>query len=273
MEFATILSSFDSLFKSKKKTSGSFKLSHPFNVLLVSPHPDDECIGGALALRLQKENQVQLFNAAISLGSSRQMPRLKELEEACQFLTIKNFNLSSRVENEEDWKIKETLLEEVILNIRPKLIICPHADDGHATHIKTSQLLTRVLSESEKIKKELKTIFVAWSEFWFPMRNPNLLLEVPLETLMRQIKGLEKHQGEITRNPYHLRLPGWMMDNVRRGCEVLNGHKDEAPAFAFGALYRLEKVQDQEFLPLHFFSPIWDSETDIASQFLEILEL
>jgi len=29
--------------------------------------------------------------------------------------------------------------------------------------------------------------------------------------------------GEVRRNPYHARLPAWMMDNVRRGAELWAG--------------------------------------------------
>lgn len=36
------------------------------------------------------------------------------------------------------------------------------------------------------------------------------------------------HAGEVKRNPYHLRLPAWMMDNVRRGSEVIAGPGSEA---------------------------------------------
>ena len=49
------------------------------------------------------------------------------------------------------------------------------------------------------------------------------------------------HVGEVQRNPYHLLLPAWLMDNVRRGAEVAGGQGGAAPDFAFAALYRLRK--------------------------------
>ena len=49
------------------------------------------------------------------------------------------------------------------------------------------------------------------------------------------------HVGEVERNPYHLLLPAWMMDNVRRGGEVAGGQGGAAPDFAFAALYRLSR--------------------------------
>ena len=35
--------------------------------------------------------------------------------------------------------------------------------------------------------------------------------------------ALSLHVGEVARNPYHLRLPAWMIDNVRRGAELVGG--------------------------------------------------
>ena len=50
-----------------------------------------------------------------------------------------------------------------------------------------------------------------------------------------------RHVGEVRRNPYHLTLPAWMMDNVRRGGEWVGGQGQAAPEFLFGTLYRLRK--------------------------------
>jgi hypothetical protein len=49
------------------------------------------------------------------------------------------------------------------------------------------------------------------------------------------------HKGEVVRNPYHLHLPAWLSDNVRRGSELVGGQGTSAPPFHFATLY---KVQD-----------------------------
>ena len=51
------------------------------------------------------------------------------------------------------------------------------------------------------------------------------------------LKALAEHRGEIERNPYHLRLPAWMMDNTRRGAERIQTYGAPAPDFAFSTLY------------------------------------
>ena len=55
----------------------------------------------------------------------------------------------------------------------------------------------------------------------------------------KMIAALERHTGEIERNPYHLRLPAFLADAVRRGGELVLGAGEAPPDFAFATLYRL----------------------------------
>ncbi|MBV9490836.1 MAG: PIG-L family deacetylase, partial [Verrucomicrobia bacterium] len=55
------------------------------------------------------------------------------------------------------------------------------------------------------------------------------------------VAALALHAGEVARNPYHLRLPAWMIDNVRRGAELVGGQGGAAPRFTFATLYRLRR--------------------------------
>ncbi|MGP8217904.1 MAG: PIG-L deacetylase family protein, partial [Limisphaerales bacterium] len=63
-------------------------------VLVFSPHPDDECIVGGLALRLLREAKWNVINVAVTLGGKkeRRAARLRELKNACDFL---GFDLAS----------------------------------------------------------------------------------------------------------------------------------------------------------------------------------
>ena len=56
--------------------------------LIFSPHPDDECIIGGLALRLMREAGMRVVNVAVTQGSNkaRQAARLEELRAACDYL-------------------------------------------------------------------------------------------------------------------------------------------------------------------------------------------
>ncbi|HXH73816.1 MAG TPA: PIG-L family deacetylase [Bacteriovoracaceae bacterium] len=228
MDFTPILNSLASLFQPSALIP---KKKFPFNVMILSPHPDDESIIGSLALRLSHENGAHIINVAVTLGSKkeRQAERSKELSEACKLLNME------LVELDDNWKKKEKELKALILKYQPTIIFAPHLKDHHPTHIKTGDLLKKTLKTMKGT-----TVLVAWTEFWGQMKKPNLMVEVPVEILELQMNALEKHQGEISRNPYHLRLPAWMMDNVRRGSEIIAGNGTESPRIAFAVLYQLQ---------------------------------
>lgn len=260
MEFTNVLNPLSKLFKSNQL---KVKNSTSFTVMILSPHPDDESIVGSLPLRLLKENNAHVVNVAVTLGSKveRQKERMIELQNACNLLEFENLILH------ENWGKKEKELKSLIQKYRPDLIIAPHAKDFHPTHIKTSQLVKKVLLN---LKKE--TCLVAWSEFWGQMTKPNILIEVPQEILELQMNALSCHVGEVKRNPYHLRLPAWMMDNVRRGSEMIAGKGQASEDFAFGVLYQLQLVKAGKMKSLKINEPFISAEKNIVQMFKLILD-
>src|SRR4029453_11477496 len=56
--------------------------------LIFSPPPQDECIMGALAVRLQREGDYRIVNVAVTQASNkaRQAGRWDELRAACDYL-------------------------------------------------------------------------------------------------------------------------------------------------------------------------------------------
>lgn len=203
-------------------------------VLILAPHPDDECLMGPLALRLQMENNIHIIACALTLGSniSRQSERAQEFQDACTVLGFQPVILS------ENWNDKEVEIKNIILKERVEIIIAPHLKDHHPTHIKTSELARKVMSELNFQGGYLE------SEFWGELENPNLLVEVTKEAFEKQFSALTKHAGEIARNPYHLRLASNLVNNVRRGAEKVATLGSQAPSFAFGSLYQCYQVKD-----------------------------
>lgn len=260
MDFTPILKSLSSFFKPSSLIQ---KPSLPFTVMILSPHPDDECITGSLALRLQRENNAHIVNVAVTVGSNkaRQEERRKELLDACELLEMECIFL------DEDWKKKEKELKSLIQKYQPQLVIAPHTKDFHPAHIKTGELCKKALSSLKKT-----TTLVAWSEFWAPMSKPNILIEVPEEILELQMNALTKHVGEVSRNPYHLRLPAWMMDNVRRGSEVVAGKGSPSTDMAYGVLYKLQLFKNGKFTTKKLNDPFLTSEKDLGQMFKLILD-
>jgi N-acetylglucosamine malate deacetylase 1 len=73
------------------------------------------------------------------------------------------------------------------------------------------------------------------------MDSPNLMIESSVRDVTDLVTALSFHVGEVRRDPYHLLLPAWMQDNVRRGAELVGGAGSAAPDFVFATLYRLRR--------------------------------
>lgn len=221
--------------------------------LICSPHPDDECIVGALPLRLKREAGYRVLNLAITLGSKRERraARRQELRHACDYLGFdlevcgddgwSDVSLASRASGAGAWQEKVAALAAVFSRHAPSLLVFPHAADGSATHIGVHWLVHDALQTSGH------ACLTAQTEFWHPLAHPNLMLETSLADTADLVAALACHVGEVQRNPYHLRLPAWMADNVRRGAEMIAGSGSPAPDYAFATLYRIARWHGHGF--------------------------
>jgi len=117
------------------------------------------------------------------------------------------------------------------------VILFPHELDWNSTHVGTHFLVVDAL----KTLPPDFTCFAVETEFWGQMPSPNLMVELSVQHVADLITALTFHVGEVRRNPYHLSLPAWMIDNVRRGAELVGGQGGAAPDFTFGTLYRVRR--------------------------------
>jgi len=235
-----------------QKTSPSIGKSasaSPARALIFSPHPDDEVIIGALPLRLLRERNWAVTNVAVTLGSNsaRQQERWQELGACCGQIGfdlvaaaakgLEGVNLDTRASRPNLWRQSVASITEVLRAHQPRVIFFPHDDDWNSTHIGTHHLVLDALTQ---IGVPFECVAVE-TEFWGAMKSPNLLVESSQRDLIDLITALSCHVGEVKRNPYHLRLPAWLMDNVRRGGELVGGQGGAAPDFLFGTLYRVRR--------------------------------
>lgn len=219
--------------------------------LIFSPHPDDECIVGGLPLRLLRECATQIVNVAVTLGSNRlrRRARWRELRDACEHLGfdtltsvpggLEQITAAARAERPGHWAKAVTVIADILATARPEMIFFPHAGDWNRTHVGTHWLLRDALSQVRGLR-----CLVVETEYWSAMTDPNLLVESSIDDVTDLVTALALHRGEVVRNPYHLRLPAWMIDNVRRGAELVGGQGMAAPDFVFATLYRLSRWAD-----------------------------
>lgn len=217
--------------------------------LIFSPHPDDEVIIGGLALRLLREAKWNVINVAVTQGSrpERQAGRLQELKHCCDSIGfglvqtapngLENVNVKTRELEPGYWAGLVKVIADILTKYRPRVIFFPHDLDWNSSHIGTHYL---VLDALNGLPPGF-TCYAVETEFWGQMQTPNLMVELSEQHVTDLITALTFHVGEVRRNPYHLSLPAWMIDNVRRGAELTGGQGGAAPDFVFGTLYRLRK--------------------------------
>lgn len=225
-------------------------------VLIMSPHPDDECIMGALPLRLMREADFRVVTCAVTLGSNpeRQKERLSELQKACNWIGFKlqeltddgldNVTLTERSNNPEKWTQKAAKIKSIFEKWNPTAIFFPNSHDWNKTHLGVHMLTLDALKQTDNFFP-----FLIETEYWGQIPKPNLLVESTTREVADLLSALSHHEGELKRNPFHLRMPSWMQDNVRRGAEVIGGQGGKAPDFDFATLYRVSRWRDANIIP------------------------
>ena len=227
--------------------------------LIFSPHPDDECIIGGLAVRLMREAGMRVINVAVTQGSNkaRQSARLAELQAACGYLRfdliqtapggLENIHPRTRSGDPARWQASVDVIAAIVAEQRPSVLFFPHDVDWNSTHVGTHHLVVDALARQAADF----TCQVVETEFWGAMATPNLMVESTVDDLAAMMTALSFHVGEVQRNPYHLLVPAWMQDNVRRGGELVGGQGGAAPDFVFCTLYRLGRWSTGRIQPSH----------------------
>jgi LmbE family N-acetylglucosaminyl deacetylase len=224
--------------------------------LFFAPHPDDECVVGGLALRLLRQGRFRVVDVAVTLGSlvERRAERLRELRGACGYLGfelaltaplgLERINPKARDQDPAHWQRCVKVVADILAQNRPRVVMCPHEHDWNTTHIGTHFVVFDALKQ---MPADFECVVIE-TEFWGQMNDPNLLVELSPTDLADMIAATTFHLGEIARNPYHLKLPAWAMNNVLRGSELVGGQGGAGADFPFGAVYRLRRWRQGELV-------------------------
>ena len=182
---------------------------------------------------------MRIVNVAVTQGSNkaRQAARWDELTAACDYLGFDLVRPARRARTHQrenasqdpaHWSASVDVIARILAEQRPATIFFPHDADWNSTHIGTHHLLVDALAR----QAPAFTCLVVETEFWGAMATPNLMVESSIDDVAEMMTALSFHVGEVQRNPYHLLVPAWMQDNVRRGGELVGGQGGAAPDFA-----------------------------------------
>lgn len=216
--------------------------------MVFSPHPDDEAIVAALPLRLRHEDHWRVINVPVTLGSrqDRRAARWQEMQNCCTQLGfdvasvtdkagsgLERAQIAHRRSDPTHWAANVARVAKLIKQYQPRAIVCPHAQDGHPVHIGTHWLVVDAL----RLLAPKQSVHLLLAEYWNTQLEPRLMVQASTAQVGHMLSALVQHTGEVARNPYHLTLPAWLMDGVRRGAERVSAPGSVAPDFDFAALY------------------------------------
>ena len=203
-------------------------------ILILAPHPDDECLMAGLAIRAKEEWGTEVYVLPFSFGSKldRQNERKRELNHALDVLSFTLVDPRAPLFQE----LNSDLILTELQNLKPDALILPHAHDAHPTHVRCSHMGMKAAQEWVNQGKHSLSVFE--TEFWMGMEHPNCLVSLSLEHLTQMGEALMEHKGEVSRNPYHLSLPAYAMEQMRRGSEVVIGMGSKPKDQVFAQVYR-----------------------------------
>jgi LmbE family N-acetylglucosaminyl deacetylase len=214
--------------------------------LIFSPHPDDEALVGGLPLRLRAAGW-RVVNVAVTLGSrlDRRAARWQELLASCQVLgfdlvaaagapgtSLEGIRTAAQVAQTPAWLAGVQRMADLLAQYQPRVVVCPHELDGHDAHMATAQLVLQALAGTPALAPNLLL-----SEYWNTQLQPQLMVGLTDQLVGQMMLATAMHAGEVSRQPYHLTLPAWLMDSARRGAERVGGPGAANSGMTYAALY------------------------------------
>lgn len=175
----------------------------PGEILVVSPHPDDESIGAPATLLSLRDAGFHVVNYAASLGKPEQYERRQgELTEAC---TRASFELvipdePARISSGDDLVAAQAemtaAVSALIQKRRPVAVVSPSVHDGHHGH----EVVARATRDAI-INSDISTRWLMYN-IWGDLPFPNIYSAFGQDRLDEVQHVLGAYEGENDRNNY-----------------------------------------------------------------------
>jgi LmbE family N-acetylglucosaminyl deacetylase len=176
-------------------------------VLVIAPHPDDECIGcgGAICRHVQRGDEVHaVFLTSGELGL-KELPREQawqmreqEARNAARVLQLTSVEFLRCP----DWMLGDEApgasekLTAVLQKLAPELIYLPHPHEWHPDHKATSPALREALRASGIATPKLRGY-----EVWTPLAEYDHVENIS-DVMDTKLKALGEHRSQITQLDY-----------------------------------------------------------------------
>lgn len=202
----------------------SIKPAYRGEVLVVSPHPDDEIIGAGATLLKLRDAGFHIIDLAVTLGRPEHHERRRaELETACDkarfelVIAEELAHVSSRDNLEPVQAHLADLISKLLKERSPAAVVSPSPHDNHPVHEASARAVRQSLSTSKRS--------VPWlmDSLWGDLPYPTIYSPFDETTLGAVIEVLEAHEGENSRNDYRKLVRHRAGKNAVLGSELVFG--------------------------------------------------
>ena len=185
------------------------------NILIVSPHPDDETLGcGGTIFRHVKEKHSVSWIIMTKMTPDKYPSKIinnrkSEIDKVAKKYSFKNvFNMDYKTSELENYKLSDIIdnLSKIINKIRPSTLYLPFPYDIHTDHkITFDSFNPFTKSFRYNLIKKIR-IYETLSEseqsfFPSPKFNPNLFINVE-NFLMKKIDVMKIYKSELNNHPF-----------------------------------------------------------------------
>lgn len=216
------------------------------NILIISPHPDDEAIcAGGLIMRAKKQGD-KVFVLYMATGTSRQFmngetlesQRIKEADEAAKYggfkFKIAFQGISTKIDTVPQKQLIE-MIEDTVKEVKPNLVVIPFRNSysqDHRAVATASVSALRPIPESLHPQPQI-ILELEEASIWPTASNPNFFVDI--SDFMEEKIGLYKcHKSQLTEDPQY-RSP----ENLKR----LAGFRGSEIGVKYAEAYTLLKGQ------------------------------
>lgn len=195
----SVRSTLRALLMPDKKTTYILPLNRGDNVLILSPHPDDETLGcgGAIIKMLSSSINVTVVLLTNGNGGGRLKDisriRREEFMKARSVLGYSTFDTLNYPDGQL-WAYQEELGEQIrkiLIEQAPKLVLTPYLLDYASDH----QTANIVLAQAINVISQCNTV-IGMYEIWTPITNPNCYLNITDEYSQKRT-AIECYQSQV----------------------------------------------------------------------------
>ncbi len=214
------------------------------NILVVSPHPDDEIIGAGASLIRLKEAGFDIINYAASLGQSDQHScRRGELLAAAAVVGFQTVipEKPALVSASDDLVAAQeeirVITSKLIEQLRPAAIVIPSKDDRHHAHETVARAVSQAAASVDGLRLWMYNI-------WGELPYPDLYSPIDDATMEISLSALKQYTGENNRNDFTRLVRGRGVAATVLGTEKVFGFGAETASEAPYAELMTEVVRD-----------------------------